>query len=115
MANNINAVPFMAYGYGQVDTAVRNGIADANYTATAADTIVALTSLTAARTVTLPSASGVPAGKQLIVKDESGSCNGSNTITVAGTIDGATNLVLNSAYASVRLYSNGTSWNKVGA
>lgn len=115
MADNINAVPYMAYGYGQADTAVRNGIADANYTAVTADEIIALTTLTAARTVTLPSASGVPTGKQIIVKDESGSCSGGNTITVVGTIDGAATLVLNTAYASVRLYSNGGSWNKVGA
>lgn len=115
MADNKNAVAYLAYGYGPADTAVRNGIADANYTATAVDTIVALTSLTAARTVTLPSANAVTAGKQIVIKDESGSCNGSNTITIAGTIDGATNAVLSSAYASIRLYSNGTSWNKVGA
>ncbi len=115
MADNKNAVAYLSYGYGQTDTAVRNGVADANYTATAADEIVALTSLTAARTITLPSAGSLPAGKQLIIKDESGSCSGSNTITVAGTIDGATNYVLSSAYASLRLYSNGTAWCKVGA
>ncbi|TAH33437.1 hypothetical protein EYC59_04885 [Candidatus Saccharibacteria bacterium] len=115
MADNKSALLYLGYGYGPVDTSVRTGVADANYTATASDTIVALTSLTAARTVTLPSAGSVTAGKQIIVKDESGACNGTKTITVAGVIDGTTNLVLSSAYASVRLYSNGASWNKVGA
>jgi hypothetical protein len=115
MADNKNAVPYMAYAYGQPQTAVRNGIADANYTVTAADTIVALTTLTAARTITLPAASSVTPGKHFVVKDESGSCSGGNTITVVGTINGGTNYVLNSAYASVRLYSSGSAWFKVGA
>jgi hypothetical protein len=115
MADNINAVPYMAFGYGQLHTAVRNGVSDSNVTANSGDTIIALTTLTAARTVTLPSASSVAPGKQIVVKDESGSCSGGNTITVVGTVDGSSNYVLNTAYASVRLYSNGSSWNKVGA
>ncbi len=115
MANNVNAVPYLAYSYGPPDTALRTGIADTNYTATASDTIVALTSLSAACTITLPAASSVPAGKQMVVKDEAGNCNGSNTLTVSGSIDGAGSYVLSSAYASVRLYSNGAMWCKVGA
>lgn len=115
MADNINAVPFLAYGYGQPSTAVRTGVSDTNYTINMADSIVGFTALTAARTATLPSASSVPAGKQFVIKDESGNCSGGNTITILGTVDGTANAVLNTAYASIRLYSNGTSWNKVGA
>ncbi|MGB4759185.1 MAG: hypothetical protein WBP26_03940 [Candidatus Saccharimonadales bacterium] len=115
MADNINAISFMPYSYGPPQNALRNGIADSNYTATTSDTIVALTSLSAARIITLPAANTFTGGQQIIIKDESGSCSSGNTITVAGTIDGGTNYVLNSAYASVRLYSNGSSWHKVGA
>lgn len=115
MADNLNAIPYMAYTYGQPETAVRNGINDTNYTVTSADTLVAYTTLTASRTVTLPSPASVPAGKQFIIKDESGSCSGSITLTVTGSIDGSANIVLNSAYANVRLYSNSAAWCKVGA
>lgn len=115
MANNINAVPFLSYSYGKPNTAVHTVAPDANYTVLATDTIVAYTTLTAARTVTLPSAGSVPAGKQFAIKDESGNCSVSNTLTISGTIDGASNIVLNTAYASLRLYSNGTSWSKIGA
>ena len=84
MADNLNAVPYMAFGYGQLNTAVRNGVSDSNVSANSGDTIIALTTLTAARTVTLPSAGSVTPGKQMVVKDESGTCSGGNTITVTG-------------------------------
>ena len=72
-----------------------------------------MTALSAPRTLTLPSISSVPRGWQIIIKDESGSCSSGNTITVAGNIDGATNLVLNSAYGKAVLYSNGTNWSRL--
>ncbi len=115
MADNLNAVPYVGYSYGQPSTAVRNGISDTNYTATSTDTLIAYVTLTAARTVTLPAASSVPAGKQFIIKDESGNCSSGNTITIVGIIDGVSNLVLNTAYSNTRIYSNGTNWSKVGA
>lgn len=111
-ATNASAVTFIAYSSGQPQTAIRRGIADANYTIAAGDTIVAFTSLSTARTVTLPAASS-NTGRVVIIKDESGSCSGGNTITIAGTIDGATNLVLNSAYAHTRLYAGSNGWFKI--
>lgn len=115
MADNLNAVLYQPYSYGQPELAVRNGINDTNYTATASDTLIAYPVLTASRTITLPYVGSVSAGKQIIIKDESGSCSGGITLTITGTIDGSTNLVLNSAYANVRLYSNNSAWCKVGA
>lgn len=109
-STNASAVPFIALASGQPNTTVRTTVSNANYTVTAQDTIVAYTAISAARTVTLPAASSVQIGKQFVVKDESGSCSGGNTITIAGTIDGTTNLVLNTAYAKTTFYSNGTSW-----
>lgn len=108
--SNKNAVSYAAFGRGQPSQQVRVAVTNTNYTVTSKDTVIGFTSLGAARTVTLPSASSVPNGWQIIVKDESGSCNGSNTITVTGTVDGATNKVLSTAYANVRLYSNGSGW-----
>ncbi|MGB4759186.1 MAG: glycosyl hydrolase [Candidatus Saccharimonadales bacterium] len=112
---NASAVPFMALASGQPNTAVRTTVANANYTLAANDTIVAYTSISAARTVTLPTASSVQIGKQFIIKDESGSCSGGNTITITGTIDGGTNYVLNAAYAKAVLYSNGTNWFRIAS
>ena len=112
-STNASAVPYIALASGQPNLAARTTVANANYTLNANDSIVAYTSLSAARSVTLPAAATVPVGKQFIIKDESGSCSSGNTITIVGTIDGATNIVLNSAYARAIVYSNGTSWFKL--
>ena len=111
--SNANAVPYLALSTGQPNTAVRRGVADTNYTIVGSDAIIGYTSLTASRTVTLPAASTVPVGKQFIVKDESGSCASGVTITISGTVDGVTNIILNSAYAKAILYSNGTNWYRI--
>lgn len=91
-------------------TTSRTAVANANYFAAATDYLVAVTSLTAPRTVTLPAAT---AGRKLTVKDESGAA-GAFAITVAGggvrTIDGAASIAINVNYGSVQLYSNGTNW-----
>lgn len=95
-----------------VDSMTRTAVADAAYTATIANQIIAYTSLSAARVVTLPAVS-TTAGLQFTVKDESGSCSVSNTITVtpaSGTVDGASTYVLCAPYGSVTLYSDGTNW-----
>ncbi|MEJ0072635.1 MAG: hypothetical protein WDN27_00895 [Candidatus Saccharibacteria bacterium] len=55
--SNANAVPYVALSYGPPDTTVRSGINDTNYNAASSDSIIALTTLSAARSVTLPSAS----------------------------------------------------------
>lgn len=90
----------------------RTAVADANYTVLTTDSKVCYSSITAARVVTLPSVS-TASGQEFLIKDESGSCNGTNTITVTpatGTIDGAATRVINTAYGSARVYSNGSNW-----
>lgn len=57
-------------------------------------------------TVTL---SGPLEGRRVVVKDEAGTA-GSSTITVAGTIDGATNKTITTNYGSLHLISDGTNW-----
>ncbi|KAF2991166.1 hypothetical protein OGR47_02640 [Methylocystis sp. MJC1] len=97
----------------EVVTAARTAVADANYTATATDRIIAFTSLTAARAVQLPAASAFPTGVPLWVIDESGACSGANYIAVnrngSDTVSGATSATLNAAYAAIALESDGVS------
>lgn len=92
----------------------RTAVADAPYTVLQTDTVIAYTSLTAGRVVTLPAqGAALLAGQEFTIKDESGSCDVTKTITVtptAGLIDGAANVVLNSAYAKVTVYTNGVNW-----
>ncbi len=96
-----------------IDHTARKAVVDAAYTATLNDRLVAYTSLTAARTVTLPSAASFPTGTRLLVVDESGACSSTLAITVAragsDTIDGTTSAVLSTAYGYVALESNGVS------
>lgn len=65
-------------------------------------------------TLTLPEATTIGDGRELTVKDESGSCSGASPITVqrsgAETIDGATSFQLQYAYAALRLISRGGNW-----
>lgn len=109
-STNASAVPYLALTSGQANTSARTTVVNANYTLTANDSLIAYTSLSAARTVTLPSASSVTPGKQFIIKDESGNCSSGNTITISGTIDGTSNYILNTAYARTIVYSSGNAW-----
>lgn len=90
----------------------RTVVADANYTLLPTDNTIAYTSLTAARTATLPSATSYT-NKIYIIKDESGNAGTSN-ITIATTssqtIDGASTKVISTAYGLVKVYSNGSNW-----
>lgn len=113
-STNASAVPYLALGYGQSTTTVRAAVNDTNYTVTSKEAIIGITSLTAARTITLPNSATVVRGWQVIIKDESGNCSSSNTITISGTIDGSNTLVLSDAYAKAIVYCNGTSWSRVG-
>jgi hypothetical protein len=68
--------------------------------------------------VSLPAASTYPTGAILWIVDESGSCSATNTITIdrsgSDSIDGATTTVLNGAYQTVALESNGSNaWTTV--
>lgn len=76
-----------------------------------------LVSTAAARAITLPAASGVTAGRFYIFSDSTGGAATYNiTISRAGsdTIEGATSYVINTAYETVTLVSDGTSkWTAV--
>ncbi|MER5882729.1 hypothetical protein ABT160_02755 [Streptomyces sp. NPDC001941] len=89
----------------------RTAVADANYTILTTDSRIAVTSITAARVITLPNVA-TATGQEFVIKDESGAADGTKTITVSGAanIDGAASKVINAAYGSLRVYSNGTAW-----
>lgn len=76
-------------------------------------TIYTTAALTTARTWTLPSAAAVHAGKTFIVADWFGGVTPTSPLTVAragsDTINGGTSVVLDSAYGSISLTSDGTS------
>lgn len=66
----------------------------------------------AGRTITLPAANAVSAGRFYVIKDYTGNAATNNvTIAAAGadTIDGAASLLLKANYASVLIVSDGTS------
>ena len=96
-------------GFGTHITAV----ADANYTALVSDSIIAVTSLTATRTITLPSTAKT--GQWVHVKDQSGNASGTNKITlvVAGgaLIDNASSVSIITARGTLTLYFDGTNYN----
>lgn len=82
-----------------------------NYTVLATDDLIAITSTSSARTMTLPAPSAVP-GKVFCFKDESLACS-LNNITLSptsGTIDGAATFVMNIDGEAVFMYSNGTAY-----
>ena len=95
-------------GMGMSRTAV-----SANYTVTGSETVMGVTSTSAARVITLPSAVTY-SGRQFIVKDESGSASVSNYIQIAPqsgqTIDGQSDYKIVVPYESIVVYSNGTNW-----
>jgi len=88
----------------------RTQVADAAYAVLASDRTVAVTALTAARTLTLPAASAYPAGAALTIVDESGACSATSTVTIAAagtdTVNGAANAVLAAPYSYLALESN---------
>jgi hypothetical protein len=92
-------------------------VSDSSYSATVSDRVIAYTTLTGPRVVTLPAASDFPAGTPLLLVDESGSASTTNTLSFAPNgsdlINGAnsTTLVISVAYGSAQIESNGdTKW-----
>lgn len=89
------------------------------YTATAVsyqvlitDRIIGVTSNAAARTITMPN-SGMIAGQYWTIKDEAGTAQSSNNITISGNganIDGSSTYVININYGSVTIYWNGSNF-----
>lgn len=89
----------------QVDK--RTTVADANYTVLVTDKIVSYTSLTAGRTVTLPTTGHLKPNQSFIIKDESGSAG---TFNIAlGTVDGASKSITTN-YGSFEVYWNGSAY-----
>lgn len=89
---------------------------NANYTILATDKVVAqIGTMSAARTFSLPAASTVQAGAEIIIIDESGSVTSTNKIIVqrngTDTIDGATSREIVTSYGFLRLICDGSnSW-----
>lgn len=79
-------------------------------TASTNSTILGVTASSAVE-IRLPSAADYDAGQYFTIKDESGAAD-SNSITIltsgSQTIDGISSIVLDSPYAAVNLYSNGS-------
>lgn len=82
-----------------------------SYTASTTDFFVGANSTQAAFQITLADAAELSDGQMLVIKDEGGAAS-SNNITVAAsgaqTIDGQNQVVLESPYASIQLYCNGS-------
>jgi Major tropism determinant N-terminal domain len=93
-------------------TNTRSAVIDAAYTAQTTDRLVAYTSLTTARVVTLPASSSYPTGTRLLIVDETGNCSVTKTLTItpnaSDVIDGATSAVVNVAYGFIGIESNGS-------
>ncbi len=95
----------------EVITNARTAVVDVAYTALMTDRLIAYTTITAARVVTLPAASTYPTGTRLVVIDETGNCSTTKTLTIApngtDTINGAASAVVNEAYGFIGIESNG--------
>jgi hypothetical protein len=76
--------------------------------------LLGVTSVSSARTITLPAASAMGAGRMLIIKDETGLASASNYIRIqpsgANKIDGDSYYDIVVPYESVMVYTNGTHW-----
>lgn len=88
----------------------RTAVSDASYATLASDHLIALTTLTASRTITIDDDS-CASGKQIVVKDESGSAGtypiyliAESTSTINGVNHATTEYTLGIPYASVSLY-----------
>lgn len=89
----------------------RTAVTDTAYTVLSTDFLVAYTTLTSGRAVTLPDPATVT-GKTYIIKDEAGTA-GANTLTIAGAsgnIDGAATKTITSNYGVVRVYAGLTNY-----
>ena len=124
---NINVIPTAGgmvilsgdgVGVGVLSGAKKTNVADVDYTALVTDSVIAYTSLTAARVVTLPTVASTGATATnifaLTIKDEAGAATGAETITVDGnggeTVDGAASVVINLDYGFAEVYTDGTEW-----
>jgi hypothetical protein len=105
-ANNLTVQGITNQAGGSVEH--WRGIADANFVGATSDRWIAFTSISTARTGTIPCT--VAAGQRFTVVDASGSASAGNTITISassGAIHGGTN-VINTAYGAKDYVSDGT-------
>jgi hypothetical protein len=94
-----------------LSSAVYSRTAITSTTTASVSSVILGVSGTAAIDIRLPSAGAYSAGQNFTVKDESGAANTKNiTILASGsqTIDGQSSIVLESPFAAVNLYSNGS-------
>tara|TARA_R100000664_G_C2741637_1_gene130020 strand:- start:130 stop:570 length:441 start_codon:yes stop_codon:yes gene_type:complete len=77
------------------------------------DHFIGVDTASQAVTITLPNTNSIAVGKIFLIKDEGGNA-GTNNITIATTgdinIDGSSTIILDSDYASISVYYNGTEW-----
>ncbi len=69
-------------------------------------------SATGSVTIQLPRASGSISGRSFLIKDETGNCDENNIIiqtSGSDTLDGQSNIVVDSPYASLNVYTDGVS------
>lgn len=98
---------------------VSGGIVDANYTATAADALIEVLTLSATRTINLPSAATFSNGRVLTVVDIAGAASAIKKVTATPNgidlINGANAPIdlIAVAYGSAQLMSAGGSWIKL--
>lgn len=104
---------FAAARLAEAQTISRRTISDMDTTLLASDAVVAMTSISATRNLTLPSAASYPPGRELTIQDESGAVSSALQIIVAAaggdTIAGVASVGLAQPYAALRLRSNGVS------
>ncbi len=109
--DGVTAGGWAAAKLSEVAALSRTSVNDVSYTALTADRIIAYTTITASRTVTLPAAASFPQGATLWIADESGACSTSVNIVISRSgsdvVDGLASAVLNAAYDSICLMSNG--------
>ncbi len=97
----------------KVDEASKLQSYSADITLVPTEHFVGVDTNASAITITLPTAASISSGKQLVIKDEGGSA-GTNSITITtydgSLIDGETSVKLESDYAAINIYYNGSGW-----
>lgn len=89
---------------------IRTIVSDVDHTIRLGEFLISYVSLSAGRTVSLPSASSLRSGQGFALKDESGLAGTHNiTLDAAGsdTIEGSGTLSVTSNYGYVEFYTNG--------
>ena len=115
IATNTSDIATLTAEVSSLTSPTRTPVNDVNYTTVSSDRIVAVTALTASRTITLPtpgSGGAIPADIIMYLKDESGDATTYPVaITPTGaTIDGLTTLPLSTNFQSIAIYHNGTNY-----